>query len=182
MVSNSFRFVISRRVRAQLAAEIRAQLEAFAVTGLGLDHVNAHKHFHLHPLILELILRIGSEFGVSAIRIPQEPFWYSRLAGGAASAAFLAPWLALMRARLRTRGVTVNDHVFGLSSSLDAQQVVDILSRLPPGITEIYLHPAVGNHELAALLNPKVGAAVHASRAVCGGYQDLEREQDQNPR
>jgi hopanoid biosynthesis associated protein HpnK len=175
MVLNSLRFVTSTRVRRQLAAEIRAQLEAFAATGLCLDHVNAHKHFHLHPLILELILRIGSEFGVSAVRIPQEPFWYSRLAGGAASAAFLAPWLALMRARLRARDVIVNDHVFGLSSSLDAQQVVDVLSRLPPGVSEIYLHPAVGNHELAALLNPQVGAAVDASLAVCGGYQDLPR-------
>jgi len=182
MVANSFRFVTSRRVRAQLAAEIRAQLEAFAATGLELDHVNAHKHFHLHPLILEMLLRIGSEFGIGAVRIPQEPFWYSRLAGGGANAAFLAPWLALMRARLRARGLIVNDQVFGLSSSLDAQQVVDILGRLPPGVTEIYLHPAVGNHELAALLNPRVGAAVAASLAVRGGYQDLEREQQNNSR
>src|ERR1700730_7760896 len=61
MVLNSIRFVASRKIRAQLAAEIRAQFEAFARTGLHLDHVNAHKHFHLHPLILELVLRIGSE-------------------------------------------------------------------------------------------------------------------------
>ena len=34
MVLNSIRFVTSRRIRAQLAAEIRAQFEAFARTGL----------------------------------------------------------------------------------------------------------------------------------------------------
>jgi hypothetical protein len=33
------------RARRQLAAEIRAQFEAFRATGLPLDHVNAHKHF-----------------------------------------------------------------------------------------------------------------------------------------
>jgi hopanoid biosynthesis associated protein HpnK len=175
MVPPAFRFVASRRVRAQLAAEIRAQLQAFAQTGLELDHVNAHKHFHLHPLILELVLEIGRDFGVTAVRVPQEPFWYSRLAGGAAGAAFLMPWLTLMRTRLRARGITCNDHVFGLSATgrLDSQQLIEVLARLPPGVSEIYLHPAVDNNELAALLDPEVRAAVDASRAACGGYQDI---------
>jgi chitin disaccharide deacetylase len=177
MVLNSFRFVTSRRVRAQLAAEIRAQFAAFAATGLELDHVNAHKHFHLHPLILELVLRIGSEFGLSAVRVPQEPFWYSGLQGGAISAALLAPWLALMRVRLRARQVMVNDQVFGISATgwLDTLHLLDIVTRLPPGVTEIYLHPSVGNEELAALVNPRVRTAVNASGAVCGGYRDLTR-------
>jgi chitin disaccharide deacetylase len=178
MVLPAFRFVASKRVRVQLAAEIRAQFEAFAQTGLELDHVNAHKHFHLHPLILELILKIGSEYGVKAIRIPQEPFWYSRLAGGAAGAVFLTPWLTLMRARLRAHGLTCNDHVFGLSATgrLDSQQVIQVLTHLPPGVSEIYLHPTADNNELAALLDPEVRAAVDASRAVCGGYRDFGRE------
>lgn len=178
MVLNSFRFVISRRVRTQLAAEIRAQFEAFAATGLELDHVNAHKHFHLHPLILEMILRIADEFGVAAVRVPREPFWYARLAGASAGAAFLLPWLSLMRTRLRARGITVNDQVFGLAASgrLDTQQVLDILTRLPPGVTEIYLHPTLHNNELAALMDSNVRAAVIASGAACGGYRDLRDE------
>jgi hopanoid biosynthesis associated protein HpnK len=175
MVLNSFRFVTSKRVRAQLAAEIRAQFEAFAATGLTLDHVNAHKHFHLHPLILELVLRIGGEFGLSADRVPKEPFWYCGLQGCATSAAFLAPWLALMRVRLRARRVRVNDQVFGLSATgwLDTLHLLDIVTRLPPGVTEIYLHPSVGNEELVALVDPKVRAAVAASGAEYGGYRDL---------
>ena len=178
MVLNSFRFVVSRKVRAQLAAEIRAQFAAFARTGLELDHVNAHKHFHLHPLILEMISRIGAEFGLAAVRVPQEPFWYARLAGAGAAAAFLLPWLSLMRARLRARGITVNDQVFGLAASgrLDSHQLINILARLPPGVTEIYLHPSVPNSELAALLDPEVRAAVIASGAICGGYRDLRGE------
>ena len=47
------------RVRRQLAMEIEAQFAAFAATGLALDHVNAHKHFHLHPTIAGMILKIG---------------------------------------------------------------------------------------------------------------------------
>jgi hopanoid biosynthesis associated protein HpnK len=178
MVLNSFRFVTSSKVRAQLAAEIRAQFEAFARTGLPLDHLNAHKHFHLHPLILEMVARIGGEFGMKAVRIPQEPFWYARSAGGGTAAAFLFPWLSLMRARLRAAGVTFNDQVFGLADTgrLDVPQLLDILARLPSGVTEIYLHPSLHNNELAALLDPRVRAAVIASGAVCGGYRDLRNE------
>ena len=47
------------KVARQLEEEIAAQFEAFRATGLALDHVNAHKHFHLHPTIAALTLKIG---------------------------------------------------------------------------------------------------------------------------
>ena len=190
MLFNSICFVASRRVRAQLAAEIRAQFEAFARTGLALDHVNAHKHFHLHPTILEMVLRIGSEFGNIAVRVPQEPLWFAKRSGAAASTALLLPWLALMRRRLSAGGMICNDQVFGVACSgrLDSETLLAILARLPPGVTEIYLHPATPapgpitpsmstyrhSDELEALLNPAVQEAVATTRAVCGGYRDLQ--------
>ena len=62
--------------RRQLAAEIEAQFEAFAATGLKLDHVNAHKHFHLHPTIAALIVKIAAAHGVKGARVPLEPQQY----------------------------------------------------------------------------------------------------------
>ena len=59
--------------RRELAAEITAQFEAFRATGLTLDHCNAHKHFHLHPVIGRLMVKIGRRFGLRAARIPLEP-------------------------------------------------------------------------------------------------------------
>ena len=59
--------------RRQLAAEIRAQLAAFRATGLTLDHVNAHHHFHLHPTIQQTLLSLADEFGIRAVRLPLEP-------------------------------------------------------------------------------------------------------------
>ena len=52
MARDGVRFFFLPWVRRQLAAEIRAQFEAFAASGLPLDHVNTHKHFHLHPTLL----------------------------------------------------------------------------------------------------------------------------------
>ena len=194
MVLDSFRYVGSPRMRSQLRAEIRAQFEVFARSGLRLDHVNTHKHFHMHPGVLHEILRIGHEFGMAALRVPDEPVWFSRGQGisHALTAPLLRPWLGLMRRQLRQRGLACNDQVFGMTCSgdLNETRLLTILGRLPHGVTEIYLHPAIATQgpitpsmqqyrhadELAALLSPRVRAAVAASGAVCGGYADLAQD------
>ncbi len=71
------RYFALSSLRRQLEAEIRAQFAAFARTGLALDHVNAHKHFHLHPTLLKMIVRVGREFGMKAVRVPHEPLGFT---------------------------------------------------------------------------------------------------------
>ena len=193
MARAGLRFALWPSVRRQLRREIEAQFAAFAATGLMLDHVNAHKHFHLHPTLLEMLLRIGAEFGAPPVRLPREPAWVARRAGGTiagpAVAGLLSPWLALMRRRLRLAGIAHNDYVFGMShsGSMDEARLLEILGRLPEGVTEIYLHPAVASgsviaasmsgyrhaDELAALLSPRVRAAVAASGARTCSFRDL---------
>ena len=148
MLSRGLRFFALPRVRRQLDAEIRAQFSAFARTGLPLDHVNVHKHFHLHPSLLEMLLRIGREYGVTAVRVPDEPLWFAARSGGwtaCAGAALLAPWAALMKMRLRSAGIIHNDHIFGIAASgaMDEAKLLQVIGRLPQGVTEIYLHPAM---------------------------------------
>lgn len=181
MASAGWRFFALPKVRAQLAAEIRAQFTAFARLGLTLDHLDAHKHFHLHPTVLSLALRIGREFGLHAVRVPAEPqLTQSRL---------LAPWLGLMRLRLRRCGMVCNDQIFGIrdSGAMDETRLLQILGSLPPGVTEIYLHPATlsgravaasmpqyrHRDELAALLSPAVRAALSQPGMRLGAYADI---------
>jgi hopanoid biosynthesis associated protein HpnK len=164
MARAGLRFFLLPHVRQQLAGEIRAQFEAFAATGLTLDHVNAHKHFHLHPTILSLIIAVGRDFGLKAVRLPAEP----------GMAWWLAPWVGLMRARLDHAGLAHNDHIFGMAATgaMDEHTLLNVLERLPSGLTEIYAHPATRHHltpamrdyrhsdELAALLSPRVQDAI----------------------
>jgi hopanoid biosynthesis associated protein HpnK len=197
MFVNGVRFFASASVRRQLEAEIRAQFAAFARTGLALDHVNVHKHFHLHPTLLRMLLRIGRDYGVSAVRVPDEPLWFAARGGRWSpwiGAALLAPWNTLMRRRLRAAGMPHNDHLFGMAASgaMDEQTLLEVLARLPPGVTEIYLHPATMSgdaiaasmsgyrhaDELAALLSPRVRAAVAAAGIGVGGYADALRARD----
>ncbi len=145
-----FRFFFRPGIRKQLEAEIRAQFERFVQTGLELDHVNAHNHMHVHPTILNLILKIGREFGVRAIRLPHEPPIRSWQAAGkslisrSASWLLLSPWIQLMRRRLRKAKVNHNDYIFGMSDSgrMTLDLVLKIIKNLPVGVTELYFHPA----------------------------------------
>jgi hopanoid biosynthesis associated protein HpnK len=195
LVRAGFAYFFRRGVRRQLEAEIRAQFEAFQATGLPLDHVNSHNHMHLHPTLLRLILKVGRDHGLAAMRLPWEPPLASYRAARRglgprlAVAAGLAPWVGLVRWRLRRAGVKANRSVFGLHDSgrMDAALVERLMAQLPPGVTEIYFHPATSRSpeldrrmphyqhegELAALVSPRVGAALRATGVERIGFSDL---------
>jgi hopanoid biosynthesis associated protein HpnK len=176
-------------LRRQMAAEIKAQFASFAATGLRLDHVNAHQHFHLHPTLAGLIIAIGREFGMAAMRLPREPLAVLRSIDPDAPGLLpilTSPWTSLLARRLRRAGLDVPDQVFGLAwtGGMTRERIVAILHRLPPGLTEIYCHPAIAGgfrgavpdygyaEEYAALLAPETRAALQRSMASLGGFID----------
>jgi hopanoid biosynthesis associated protein HpnK len=140
-------FFFRRSVRAQLAAEIEAQFAAFHATGLPLDHVNAHKHFHLHPTIAALILTIGRRYGLAAARAPVEPVdLLARLEPVPRTLAgrVAAPYARAVARRFRAAGLVVPDRVLGLawSGHMTRARVAGLIAHLPDGVTELYCHPA----------------------------------------
>jgi hopanoid biosynthesis associated protein HpnK len=175
------RYFFRRSAQRQLEAEIRAQFAAFAATGLPFDHVNAQCHYHLHPTVLGLILTVARDYGSPAMRVPDEP----------GHAAFLSPFLRLMKARMRANGVVHNDHVFGFSDSghMTEDRVLAILAQLPAGTTELYFHAATGRwpgiasdlasyrleDEFATLVNPHVAEAVRANGIERIAFRDIAR-------
>ena len=181
-------------VRRQMIAEVEAQFAAFAATGLPLDHVNTHKHYHLHPSILAAILDVGRPYGLKALRAPIEP--HAVLAAvepGAAGGtwmnapAILGKWAALGRGRARRAGIRAPDQVFGLtwSGSMTAERLCGVVRHLPEGLSEIYLHPAKAAaypgsapgyryvEEFQALVDPAVAAAARAPGVTLGGFSDF---------
>lgn len=165
-------------IKRQLAAEIRAQFEAFRATGLTLDHANAHKHMHLHPTVGRMMIDIGREYGLRAIRVPAEPV----VAGGPARTLgdrILARWCGVLRRQARHAGLITNDHVLGLgwTGHMTLERTQALLDALPPGLTELYFHPAI-NHdadllatmssyehaaEFAALMGARLPAEIRAT-------------------
>jgi hopanoid biosynthesis associated protein HpnK len=191
------RFFFRPGIRRQLEAEIRAQFAAFAATGLPFDHVNAQCHMHLHPTVLGIVMRVAREYGRPPVRIPFEPFgpsWrgtHDRRALRFANAFLLAPWLGLMKLRLRAAGFAHNDQVFGLNDvgAMTRERVLALLAQLPPGVTEIFFHAATGRwpgiapdlaayrleDELAALTSADVARMLRGPGIETIAFGDLAR-------
>ena len=184
MVKVGLALTASAAARAQLRAEIAAQVEAFRATGLVCDHLNAHKHFHLHPVIAAVAFRAAREAGVRAVRVPWEPPALVRAAEPASRTASRALWpfAAALRRLAARHGMAAPERVVGLAwtGAFTADRLAALLPRLPAGTTEIYLHPATRDgfaggapgyrhaEEFAALLDPRVRAA--CAGIAKGGY------------
>ncbi len=188
MVALSFA-LLRPSVRRQLRREIAAQFEAFSRTGLALDHVNAHKHFHVHPLVAREVLAFARRAGAPALRVPLEPAEVLAQVEGArqSSQGIMTPWTKLLRARARRAGLATPDAVFGLrwTGQMTAVRLTGLLAHLPAGLVEIYTHPATADAfaghargyryaaELAALTDPTVVEAVRRSARRVGGFADF---------
>lgn len=179
----------SRQARRQLAAEITAQFEAFRATGLALDHCNAHKHFHLHPVVGRLIAGLGGRFGLRAVRIPFEPLHVLRRIERQTPrmpGLLMLPFAALLRRRVRAAGLLAPDRIFGLqwSGQMTKSRLSGLIRNLPDGLSEIYLHPATGpfpgavpdyryREEFDALMDSEVAAARREASLRLGGFGDF---------
>jgi hopanoid biosynthesis associated protein HpnK len=187
MAAAGARMFFDPLARRQLAAEIAAQFQAFADTGLALDHVNAHKHFHLHPTIAGLVLKIGARHGLRAARVPVEPARVLAAVEPGAGQGGVSPFNLMakaLRARFRRAGLVVPDAVFGLcwSGAMTSGRLSGLIAHLPPGFSEIYLHPAAAAdypgsapgyrylEEFAALTAPEVALALRRSNIRVGGF------------
>src|SRR5262245_49671476 len=171
---------LSSRIQRQVEAEMEAQFERFRATGLPLDHVNGHQHFHMHPVVTRAIARVAPGFGSPPVRIPLEPFWPSLRATADRPLQRLASWFLYstqtrrMRRHLKGTGLRSNDHIFGVNDSgaMVERRLLQFLDHLPDGVTELYCHPATRRwqgadnlpahyrpeDELAALLSSVVSA------------------------
>jgi hopanoid biosynthesis associated protein HpnK len=185
------RFFCLPQVRQELAKEIRAQFQAFRATGLPLDHANAHRHMHLHPTVSALMIKIGRQYGLRAVRLPLEPVEVLRRAfpGEQRRAPPHRLWIEMLRRRLRRAGLAANDHVFGLawSGAMVEERVLGLLPHLPDGTSEIYFHPAAKRtqpflaampgyrqrEELAALLSPRLRRCITECGISLTTYSEL---------
>jgi hopanoid biosynthesis associated protein HpnK len=192
---------LSRELRRQARAEINAQFEYFAGLGLRLDHVNAHRHFHLHPVVLQSIIDIAPRFGKPPVRTTVEPFFPSFRAGRnrafarLLSSLFYFAQTRRMRRLLHEMQIPSNDHLFGLNDSgaLAEPLLLRLLDHLPDGVSEIYCHPATRKwegadnlpthyrpkSELAALLSPMVRTAMQRRGLRPSSYRAVLNSDDE---
>jgi hypothetical protein len=135
------------------------------------------------------MVSIGRRFGMFAVRVPAEPLSVLRRIEPStprAPALAPAPLAWLLGRRLRAAGLVVPDRVFGLrwSGAMTGTRLTGLIRHLPEGLTEVYLHPAMGAYpgsapgyryreEWAALTSPEVLRECRRAAVTLGGFADL---------
>ena len=161
-------------------AECAAQLMRLRDAGIRITHVDSHRHAHALPGVWRAVCRAAHEAGVPVVRVPLEPW---RVNGGDAAAAgkklaLAAAWRLAsigappLRRPVRFVGISLQGgHRFEV-------RLMRLLRALPPGTTELMVHPGHDDAELGAL-DPYRGAreielAVLTSASVRDALRGLE--------
>ena len=184
------RYGLRPGTRAQLAAEIGAQFDRFAATGLPLDHVNGHHHLHMHPAVWDLVAAEAARRGAAGVRVTRDDLrlalrWDRRgLVVRAVHAAALAALARRCAGRLPGGRLRRVDRVYGVLQvgEMTEAYLVWLLENVPPADAEILFHPGAARGamrdggpdlETQALVSPVVRTAIGARGFRTGGYTDL---------
>lgn len=176
------------RIYDELAAQVRRIVDA----GLAPTHLDAHKHTHLIPQVLDAVARISEEFKIPWVRRPFD-FPMQPGSGGLARRVTSAGF-GVVRRRfervLSAHGCRSTDHFAGFkfTGNYDARDLAALIAALPEGSTEFMCHPGrcgdelrsartrlkdSREQELRALCAPEVRNALSSSGVELVSYRDL---------
>jgi predicted glycoside hydrolase/deacetylase ChbG (UPF0249 family) len=182
-VATGRRYFFDASCKEELRAEIEAQFARFRATGLPMDHVNGHLHFHLHPVVFGILMENAERWGIRAMRLTVDPFFLNaQLASGQwiyrASHSVIFRLLSRRARRvLAQKNIRHTSTVFGLlqNARVDSPYVEKLLARLPPGDSELYSHPSLDQfrNEFEALINPEIRRLPEELGIRLIRYQDL---------
>ncbi len=160
----------------EVRRECRAQMERAILWGFDVSHLDAHLGVLLfRPEFFDVYLELAVEF-----RLP------IRLSGAPGEARAGFPFRALAA----DEGVVFPDDLVVTSGTGARQALLGTLAGLAPGVTEVFLRPAVASDELAALTpdwpmrvddydllvgDKELRAAIEESGAQLIGYRPLRR-------
>lgn len=136
--------IASREIEQEAIAQIRRLQSA----GITVTHVDTHKHTHMFPGVLRPLIRAALACGVPAIRNPFEPEWSVRLITNAPSSRRLqVRTLRIFRRHflraVRATGLRTTNGALGVlaTGTLNAQEVLRLLTNMPDGTWELVCHP-----------------------------------------
>ena len=113
-----------RRLRPQLDRAIRDQIQRFRlITNQQVIPVDGHQHIHLVPIVLESLLELADDSGITWIRTTREPlptglpladWWNAVRRGGLIKWAVLQLLSGIAARRLKQAGIATNTWFSGV--------------------------------------------------------------------
>jgi hopanoid biosynthesis associated protein HpnK len=192
-VAAGMRYFFNRAIRSRLRDEIRAQIELHLKLIGRLDHIDGHLNFHVHPAIADLLIELCAEYRVPCMRLPRERVFTTlglardHAARKIVEAVIFRALSRRARRKLDQRGIRSTDWLFGLHQTghLTEAYMLGIVARLPPGLTELYFHPAVdvggrppaleAQSEVAILTSARVRAALSERGVRLTNFAEVAR-------
>jgi hopanoid biosynthesis associated protein HpnK len=152
--------LLGRISLAEVEQELTAQIDRIRSAGLTLTHLDAHKHVHAYPPIFDIVVRLAGRFRIPVVRVPFERS--SNLHGDAAQKrtarrqalmnAAMLPW-AWRDYRTAARAGVRTPRFIGRTQTgvLSAPALAAMVRALPPGVTELMVHPGYVDEALTRL-------------------------------
>jgi predicted glycoside hydrolase/deacetylase ChbG (UPF0249 family) len=179
------RLLTSAAARRAAVAEWTAQYHRFHATfGRAPLHVDSHQHVALLPPLWQPFLQLARERGVRFVRVPAEVERFGDLRGPRLPAALLLSGLARrFGVQARRAGLGIVDHFLGFrfSGGMTETRVLNLVSTLRPGVTELMVHPGASatadgyarRAELEALTSPVLRETLVQSEVRLARFCDL---------
>jgi predicted glycoside hydrolase/deacetylase ChbG (UPF0249 family) len=189
-VSEMLKAVVTGRLRVY--EELDAQVRKIVDAGIQLTHLDAHKHTHLFPPVLNAVARLSKKYGIRWVR---RPFDYPLNPQGVPPAKrLLSRGLGFLRRHfhnvLSSSGCRTTDHFAGfqITGRFGPEDLARLIRQLPEGSTEFMCHPGFCGpelmaartrlkesrmKELEALTSSAVWAAIEESGVQLVSYRDL---------
>jgi hopanoid biosynthesis associated protein HpnK len=201
-VQTGWRYYWQPDLYPEIKRELAAQIEAAQAAGLKVWFLNGHVNLHLHPRIFPLVVELAREYGIPGVRLAREN-WRTALAldsrnpGAKIAQGLIFAWLSRRARRLaQAAGLIYNDHLFGLLNDgrMTEEYLLGLVPCLPPGVTEIYLHPALyvdqelyrwgpqyqRQEELAGLLSVRLKEALAAGGVEVSDFREVALKQGEH--
>lgn len=134
-------------VQRELDAQLERARHLLAKINMQVTHIDSHRHAHVLPGIFELVLRTAKQHGISHVRHPYETHPLPRRTRAVVASRVLRTILYRQR--------PMDDVSFtglgAMASPTFHRDIAQLLGDLPPGITELMVHPGYDSAELAAV-------------------------------
>lgn len=164
--------LLTRCGNLELADEIRREFTAQVLriqnTGIPIDHLDGHQHVHVLPAVVRLTAEVAISNEIPWVRIPEEPPFRGTSSLISSSledeARFFSGHAKAARPLFTASGICGIDHFRGLylKGHLPASEWMEFLDSIPPGLTELMVHPG--------------HAAGRAASSPFSGFSTIERE------
>jgi len=191
-VAAGMRYFFNRSIRTRVHDEIRAQIELHLKLVGRLDHIDGHLNFHVHPVIADMLIDLCTEYHVPCMRLPREPVFTTlalardHTVRKIVESVIFRALSRRVRRKLNARGIRSTAALFGLHQSghLTEEYILGVIARLPPGLTELYFHPAAdlggppaleAQSEVAILTSHRVRAALDEQGVRLTSFAEVSR-------